>query len=122
MANRLRIKFHDTPAITITRIALHADRLVYFAVTNKRMKYEYGASRIVYIGTTKKGVNRIASSAAGQGEALLSDRGIKRLEFYTITCSARQAVQTWRKLERALLIRFREKFGKFQGVILTVSV
>ena len=36
---------------------------------------------------------------------------MKGLEFHIVTCTRRAGVSTWRKLERALIIRFRELFG-----------
>jgi hypothetical protein len=111
MARKLKVKFQKQAAITITRNALQADRLVYVATASKKLRYQFGKSSIVYIGTTKNGVHRIASSAASKAEPLLTAHGIRHLEFYVVTCSTQQAVKTWRKLERALLIRFRERFG-----------
>jgi hypothetical protein len=112
MAKKLRIKQQHRPAITITRTALHASQLVYIASASKIVRYPWGKSRITYIGTTKNGVHRIASSAAWKAKYLLTIHGIKQLEFFVVTCNAQQAVQTWRKLERALLIRFRQRFGE----------
>jgi hypothetical protein len=85
---------------------------VYVAQANKKLAYPLGRSKIAYIGTTKKGARRIASSAVWKGEDLLYEYGIKHLELYIVTCRKIQSVETWRKLERALLIRFRERFGK----------
>jgi hypothetical protein len=111
MARKLRIKQQRRPAITITRTALHASQLVYVASASKIVRYPWGKSRIAYIGTTKNGAYRIAGSAARKAPSLLTTYGIKHLEFFVVTCTAQQAVKTWRKLERALLIRFRELFG-----------
>jgi hypothetical protein len=33
------------------------------------------------------------------------------LEFYSLRCPGRQHVKTWMKLERGLLLVFRERFG-----------
>jgi len=38
--------------------------------------------------------------------------GVTRLEVLVVTCQRRQRVKTWRKLERALLLRFRENYGE----------
>jgi len=45
-------------------------------------------------------------------EHLLSGYGIRHLEARIIRCGRKQAVETWRKLERALLLKFRESYGK----------
>ncbi len=78
---------------------------------NRRYRYPWGRSRIVYIGTTKRGAHRVASSAAKKGEDLLFEHGIREVEFSVVTCGKLQNVATWKKLERALLIKFRERFG-----------
>lgn len=112
MPKRLKVKWQRKPAIIINRTAFHDNKLVYVARTNKKIRYPLGRSRIAYIGTTKKGARRIASSAAVRGEDLLYEYGIKSLELNVVTCGKVPSVETWRKLERALLIRFRERYGK----------
>lgn len=112
MAKKLKIKFRKYPSIIINRTAVRDDKLVYIARANKQIRYpSRDRSRIVYIGTTRKGARRIASSAASKGEQLLYDYGIKHLEFNIVTCTRRPGVETWKKLEKALIIRFRERFG-----------
>ena len=111
MPKRLKVKWQLKPAIIIDRTAFHDSKLVYVARANKRIRYPWGRSKIAYIGTTKKGARRIASSAAYRGENLLYEFGIKNLEFNVVTCGKVPGVGTWKKLERALLIRFRERFG-----------
>jgi len=112
MPKRLKIKLQRNPAVVINRTAFRDDKIVYVARTNKKNQYPLGKSRIAYIGTTKKGARRIASSAAVRGEDLLYEYGIKHLEFNVVTCGKVQSVETWRKLERALMIRFRELYGQ----------
>ncbi len=112
MPKKLKVKWHRTPAIVINRDAFRDSKLVYVARTNKTNKYPWGRSRIAYIGTTKKGARRIASSAATRGADLLYEHGIKHLELNVVTCGKVQNVETWRKLERALIIRFRERYGR----------
>ncbi len=111
MSRRLKVKRQRTPAIVINRTAFRDNKLVYLARTNKPHRYPWGRSKIAYIGTTKKGARRIASSAAVRGENLLEKYGMKHLEFYVVTCDKVPGVETWRKLERALLIKFKEKYG-----------
>jgi hypothetical protein len=81
------------------------------ARANKKIKYPWGRSRIAYIGTTKKGARRIASSAVWKGADLLFEYGIRHLELVVVLSTRRQGIETWRKLERALIIRFREMYG-----------
>jgi hypothetical protein len=112
MASRKsRPKVHNKPAITITRIAYAASELVYLAHANKPIRYEHGDSRIAYIGTTMTGIRRVATSAAVRAEVLLSRKGVHTLEFYLIAAPRRRGHTTYRKLERALLLRFRERYG-----------
>lgn len=109
---RLSIKPFSNYAVRITRAANSADRLVYIAVTNKSIHYQYGNSSIAYIGTTRKGAHRIAASAATISKKLFALHGVTAINFHIVTCRPRKRVATWRKLERALLLNFREKFGE----------
>ena len=110
MANRLFIKISPKPAVTITRYGLKRKKVVYAAVANKQHKYPDGQSSVVYIGTTKKGVKRIADSAANQAKKQLFNYGVKRLSFYVVSCKALAGVESWKKLERALLLTFKAEF------------
>ena len=111
MSKKLHVRFDRKPAVTITRRAVRADKLVYIACTNKPNKYRYDRSRIAYIGTTKAGAKRIAASAAAKAEELLQLHGVKSLDFHTVVCTPVPGVTSWRFLERALILRFREKLG-----------
>lgn len=99
-------------ALHATRVSLGKDRLVYVLIADKRLKYAKGKSRIAYIGTTKKGLSRIASSVAGRADAILNLHGVRSFHARIVTCKGRRRVAMWRKLERALLIEFRAKFGE----------
>lgn len=114
MANdkKLRIRTAAKPALVISRPAFQAEKLVYIAVANKPLKYPHGKSSIVYIGTTEAGASRIASSAANRAKELLALHGVTSLEFYVVTCAARQHVKSWRKLETGLILAFKHMFGK----------
>ena len=111
MARKLSIKRSNKIALSIMRSAIRAERLVYIAVANKKIKYQHDRSYIAYIGTTKTGANRIAGSAAARAKELLTEHGIKRLDFFVVTCTAKQRVETWKKLETALLLTFRCIYG-----------
>jgi hypothetical protein len=114
MANKKKLTIQTTKryAIKITRSAFKADRLVYVAVANAKLKYPHGKSRIVYIGTTKAGARRIASSAAYRAPDLFGLYGVNELSFFIITCSTRQAVKTWSKLESGLILTFKYLYGE----------
>lgn len=111
MSKKLQIKFRKQPAIIINRIAFRDNKLVYIARANKKLRYPWGKSRIAYIGKTKRGARRITSTAAWKGEDLLFGYGVKHLEFNVVVCRKVPGLESWTKLERALLIRFREKYG-----------
>ena len=99
MVKRLSIKFSKDAALTITRHALKREKLVYVAVANRAQKYPRDRSPIVYIGTTKNGVGRVAASAAGQARKLLLAHGVKQLHLFVVSCTALRGVETWKKLE-----------------------
>lgn len=75
MAQKLSVRLRSRkPAIIIDRGAFQDSKLVYIACANKKFRYPWGRSHIGYIGTTKKGAKRVASSAAFKGESLLSEK------------------------------------------------
>jgi hypothetical protein len=83
---RRNIKVSRKPAITITRQALRAEKLVYLAVANKSHKYPFEyRSPILYIGTTRTGVQRIAHSAAARAQRLLANYGVLHLQFHVVS-------------------------------------
>jgi hypothetical protein len=96
--------------LRITRINLTSERLVYVLVANKQFSYTHGKSPIVYIGTTRKGMKRIAESAAHHADDILGRHGITEVSARVITSKGRKHVKT--RLERAMLLSFREKYGR----------
>jgi hypothetical protein len=58
-------RFH---AIEVTRIAVGNQKLVYVLVADRSFTYHGTKSAVFYIGTTKKGFERVASSAAQRAE------------------------------------------------------
>lgn len=109
---RNSVRLRPDEAMQVSRIALGADKLVYAIVASKRLKYPNGRSRIAYIGTTKKGISRIASSVAERSDSVLNLHGVKSFTVRVLTCKPRQKVRTWFKLEHALLWVFKEHFGE----------
>ena len=87
-------------------------KLVYVLIADKKLTYSHGKkSAIAYIGTTEKGVARIAESAAKHAEEILRLRGVRKVTARILTCRQRQRVKTWVKLERALILMFRSEYG-----------
>ena len=111
MAKKLTVSLKPKPALTATRVSVENDRMVYALVASKALKYPYGKSKIAYIGTTKKGIQRVAQSVAYRADHILSLHGVHSFEARIISCRRRQHVSTWKKLEDALLLKFRKELG-----------
>ena len=111
MAKRLTVSLKPRHAMEVTRVSVGKKRLVYILVAERTLKYPWGRSRIAYIGTTKKGMARIAQSVAARAEDVLGLYGVRRFHVRILTCAPRPNVKTWVKLERALLLVFRQKYG-----------
>ena len=86
--------------------------MVYVLVASKMIKYPFGSSKIAYIGTTKKGIQRVAQSVAHRADMILGLHGVHSFEARIVSCRRRQNVSTWKKLEYALLLKFRKEFGR----------
>jgi hypothetical protein len=109
---RLTVTLRREHALEATRVSIRNEKLVYVLVTDKALKYPKGKSRVAYIGTTRNGASRIAQSVAVRSYEILKIRGVRRLQARIVTCVPRKHVQTWRKLERALLLVFRKEYGE----------
>ena len=112
MLRKLTVSLKRDEALRATRVSIGKNKLVYVLVADKRIKYSGGKSRIAYIGTTKNGVTRIAQSVAFRADDILSLHGVRTFHARIVTCRPRQKVATWRILERAFLLCFRERFGE----------
>jgi hypothetical protein len=109
---RLTIQEHKGAAITVRRVSTKVQRLVYIMITDKKQRYSKGRSRIVYIGTTSRGINRMTSSVAFRADTILLLHGVDEFSVHVVTCKPRQHVKSWHKLERALILIFREMYGE----------
>lgn len=112
MARYLKVSLKRFHAIEVTRIAIGNQKLVYALIANKKFRHPYGKSSIEYVGTTKKGIQRVASSVAYRAEDILGTYGVTKITARIITCKPRRNVKTWIKLERAMLLLFREMYGE----------
>jgi hypothetical protein len=108
MMARLHISLKRGAAIHVEKISVGSRRLVYMLVADKKMQYKKGRSRIAYIGTTKNGIDRVAQSVAARADEIFNQRGVTEFDVRIVTCGRRQHVKAWHKLERALLLTFRE--------------
>jgi hypothetical protein len=108
---RLKIKCSKTSLLTVTRSPQWNDKMVYILAANKYFRYQNGRSRIIYIGTTKKGAGRPAASAVRKAsQAFGKLHGVKTIEVHIATCRPRRAMQTWKYLESALLDTFWNRY------------
>jgi hypothetical protein len=108
---RLKLSLKRDHALEATRVSIGKLKLVYVLIADKRLKYPEGRSRIAYIGTTKKGAARMAQSIAARADVILGLRGVRSFHARVVTCRPRRNVKTWIKLERALLVKFKEMYG-----------
>jgi hypothetical protein len=106
----MRISVNRKPAMTVYRRALKHRKLVYVLAARKSLKYKDGRSRILYIGTTKKGISRIASSVAHRSKKILNQRGVRELDVHIVSCEGRSGLKSWGLLERALVAHFRARY------------
>jgi hypothetical protein len=109
---RLKLALHRDHALEVTRVTIGKAKLVYILIADKKLRYELGKSRIAYIGTTKKGAARVAQSIAARADDILNIHGVRSFHARVVTCRPRKHVKTWHKLERGLLIVFKEMFGE----------
>lgn len=112
MAKRkLAVNLKPGHAMQVTRVSIGRKKLVYVILADIALKYRWGRSKIAYIGTTKKGVDRIAQSVAAKSNVIFSLRGVREFTVRIVSCQPCPAVKTWQKLERALLFVFLRKYG-----------
>jgi hypothetical protein len=110
--SRLRISLKRHEAIVVDRVSVGKLKLAYVICADRKLRYKKGRTRIAYIGTTKNGIDRVAQSAASHSESVLRLNGVNRFTVHIITCTRRQNLKSWRKLERALLLAFKDEFGE----------
>jgi len=108
---KLKIKSSKAALLTLTRSPLWSDKMVYILAANKYLRYENGRSRILYIGTTKRGAARPADSAVRKASQVFYKlHGVRTIDVHLATCGPRQAMPTWRRLESSLLEVFRNMY------------
>ena len=100
-----------TVALVIHRHATDEEHFVYFGIANKPQIYPLGKSKIVYIGQTEKGIDRLASSAAETTKKLKDTFGISSLTYYIIVPGKLIPLKPWKLLETALIDEFLHQYG-----------
>jgi hypothetical protein len=114
---KLKIRPSKTALLTLTRSHRWTNRMVYILAANKHQRYKdkdsktVGRSRIIYIGTTKRGAGRPAASAVNKAsEVFYHLRGVRTIDVHTVTCHANNQKHAWKKLEAALIDTFRRRY------------
>ncbi len=108
---KLKVRSSKTSLLTLTRSRQWNPQMVYILTANKPLRYKNGRSKILYIGTTKKGPLRPAASAVNKASLIFYKlHGIKAIEVHIVTCGRRKRVPTWKRLESSLLDVFRTKY------------
>lgn len=108
---RLKVRSSKTSLLTVTRSPQWNNKMVYILAANKYQRYANGRSRIIYIGTTKRGAGRPAASAVNKASQVFGKlHGVKTIEVHLATCRPRRAMQTWKYLESSLLDIFRKRY------------
>jgi hypothetical protein len=106
---RLKAKGSKKPSLTLLRgRQWKKKKMAYILLADKSYKTTSGLrTRVIYIGTTAKGAGRPAASAVNKAsEIFYKDYGVRKIEVFIVTCSARQNMQTWKVLEAALIHTF----------------
>lgn len=120
---KLKLQTKHDPALVVERRTAAPQCAVYLLVANKNIKYTKTSSRIVYIGKTDRGMERVHESAAEKATQVFRTasnpsgiHGVTRLSAYTITFDVpAQWGEKWAPsilLERACLIAFKDLFGQ----------
>jgi len=98
-------------AMTLHRDILKREKVVYVIIAPKPVKYKFGRSTIAYIGTTRKGANRVAPSAAFRAQEVFDKRGFRELHVRLVSCKGKPGkVAWWKVLESSLLACFFKEY------------
>jgi hypothetical protein len=108
---RLSVMVKWPPAVTVTRLAGPTSKLCYVVTANKIVAYPAGRSKVVFIGATDEGLDRAVAAVASRTQQIFSNHDITHFEAHVVTAKSISRVAVWTKLERALLITFRELYG-----------
>ena len=109
---RLCVMVKWPPAMAVTRLASSSQRFSYIVVANKIVAYRTGRSKVVYIGATDGEIESSRLHGRRVNEEILANHDPTHFEAHVVTCKSILRVETWRKLERALLLTFRDLYGE----------
>ncbi|MGH9028832.1 MAG: hypothetical protein ACRDV4_04375 [Acidimicrobiales bacterium] len=112
LSRRLSVMVKWPPAMTVTRLAGAPKKLCYIVTANKIVAYPTGRSKVVFIGATDEGISRLVTTVAARTEEILSNHDLTHFEAHVVTCNSLPRIATWHKLERALVLTFRDVYGQ----------
>jgi len=110
--DKLEISLRPRSVLTVTRTSLSQEKLIYILVSNKKIRYRKGSSKIVYVGRTEKGIARIAKSAAYRADRIFKRPSVTIFEARVITFRESSSIKSRKKLERAFLLAFKGLYGQ----------
>jgi len=111
MSKALKTKLHHSEVIVVDRSVIKAKHLVYLFVADRPHRYLWRHSRILYVGTTAKGVARITTSVAARAKDIFARYGVRKFHVRVVTCTKRPGLSSWKVLEKDLLRRFKALHG-----------
>lgn len=111
MSKALKAKLHHSEVIVVDRSVIKTKHLVYLFVADKPQRYPWQHSRILYVGTTAKGVARITASVAARSKDIFTRYKLRRFRVRVVTCTKRAGLSSWKVLEKDLLRRFKALHG-----------
>ncbi len=110
MARTTKPRLVQREALYVTQVAASVEECVYALVTDRPLAYGHRKSRIAYIGKTGTGAWRLTSTVGERCEQLFANDGVDCFRLLVVTCPRVPRVDIFHKLERAMLLAFREKF------------
>lgn len=108
---KLRIR-NGGIVVHVDRSIINYSNAVYLLVSPRLHAYPKGRTRILYIGRTRKGAERVLSSVSDRlWEAFPKLHGVDSLDVYIVDWKGRKALNSSRYAERAFLVAFRQLYG-----------
>ena len=108
----MKAKLLRSEVMVVDKSAVKRRHLVYLLIANRPEKYPWGRSSIMYIGTTAKGVARIAKSAGYRAKQIFGRYGVKKFSIRVVTFPRRPGIAIWKELEKDILKRFKIIYGE----------
>lgn len=109
---RLSVMVKWPPAVSVTRLPGGPLKLCYVVTANKIVAYTSGRSKVVFIGATEEGLGRLVTTVAARTDEIFANHDLTHFDAHVVTCKSVARTDTSHKLERALLITFRELYGQ----------